>query len=107
MVASPAPTGGGCGGWGNLIAQYFPGEENTACRVFIGCESKGNPNAVSYTNDHGLAQINATTWNKPGHSDPVADWIGRHWGNVYDPATNLQMAAKIRASYGWDSWSCY
>ena len=98
---------GECGGWGDLISAKFPGEESTACRVFISCESGGNPNAVSSTNDHGLAQINETTWNKPGHHDPVADWIGRHWHSVYDPATNLEMARRIRAAYGWQMWSCY
>ena len=97
----------GCGEWRDLIATYFPGEVDTACRVFVGCESKGDPNAVSATGDHGLAQINARTWNRPGHHDPVADWIGRHWAYVYDPATNLEMAAKIRAAYGWQSWSCF
>lgn len=99
--------GGSCSGWGELLSKHFPGEESTACRVFIGCESGGNPSAVSATNDHGLAQVNATTWNRPGHHDPVADWIGRHWHNVYDADTNLAMAKKIRDAYGWNQWSCF
>ncbi len=108
VPVTAAPSTVGCGEWRDLIATYFPGEVNTACRVFIGCESKGDPNAVSPTDDHGLAQIHAPTWNRPGHSDPVADWIGRHWAYVYDPAVNLQMAAKIRAAYGWASqWTCF
>jgi len=97
---------GDCGGWRDHVAAAFPGEVDYACRVFIGCESGGNPNAVSATADHGLAQINEPTWNKPGHHDPVADWIGRHWHAVYDPATNLEMARRIRAAYGWQMWSC-
>lgn len=95
-----------CGEWRDLIAQYFPAEVDTACRVFIGCESHGDPNAVSATGDHGLAQINAQTWNRPGHHDPVADWIGRNWDHVYDPAINLAMAQRIRDAYGWSQWSC-
>lgn len=88
-----------------MIYEVFPGEGAYATSVFK-CESKLNPNAVSPTNDHGVAQINEPTWNHPGHADPVADYIGSNWGSVYDPYTNLLMARKIRDKYGWDSWAC-
>jgi len=88
------------------IQRYFPTEQETAHRV-VQCESGYDVNAVSPTNDHGLFQINGTTWNKPGHSDPVADWIGRHWHLRFDPEINAQMAKKIRDKYGWKMWSCY
>lgn len=102
----PAPARvGACAGWGDLVASYFPSEASIACAVLV-CESQGNPNAVSPTNDHGLMQINAM-WNDPDHADPVAQWIGARWGSRYDPGTNLGMAVKIRNAYGWDSWSCY
>ena len=106
-AVEPSVGDGSCGGWRSTIAAHFPGEESTACRVFIGCESGGDPNAVSATGDHGISQINAATWNRPGHHDPVADWIGRHWHDVYDPDTNLAMAKRIRDAYGWGSWSCF
>lgn len=106
-AVEPSVGDGSCGGWRSTIAAHFPGEVGTACRVFIGCESGGDPNAVSATGDHGIAQINAATWNRPGHHDPVADWIGRHWHDVYDPDTNLAMAKRIRDAYGWRSWSCF
>lgn len=90
----------------HAISTYFANEQSTAHRV-VKCESGYNVNAVSPTNDHGLFQINAATWNKPGHHDAVADWIGRHWHLRYDPMTNAQMAKMIRDKYGWRSWSCY
>lgn len=102
---TPAGPVGDCGGWGDLVASYFPSEVGTACRIIM-CESRGNPSAVSSTGDHGLAQVNKATWAKPGHHDPVADWIGRNWGGVYDPATNLEMARRIRSAYGWGMWAC-
>lgn len=98
--AQPAP-----GSVKALIYEIFPGEGAYATRVFT-CESNLNPNAVSPTNDHGVAQLNAPTWNKPGHADPVADWIGRNWGSIYDPRTNLIGAKMVRDKYGWDSWAC-
>lgn len=86
------------------IDTIFPDEAATAHRV-AKCESNYNPNAVSPTNDHGLFQINAM-WNKPGHHDPVADWIGRNWHRRYDPVVNTIMARKIRDAYGWGMWAC-
>lgn len=101
-------SGDGCMGYRDLVERAFGAREaNTACRV-MWCESRGNPNAVSPTNDHGLLQINAGVWNKPHHSDPVAQFIGHHWGVVYDPWSNLVMAQKIQHHYGWaGQWSCY
>lgn len=88
-----------------VIYHIFPNEIDTAHRI-VRCESNYDVNAVSPTNDHGLFQINAM-WNKPGHSDEVADWIGRHWNLRYDPVYNALMAKMIRDKYGWDMWSCY
>lgn len=88
-----------------VIQTVFHDEVSTAFRV-ADCESNYDPSAVSPTNDHGLFQINAM-WNQPGHSDPVADWIGRHWHLRYDPVYNALMAKMIRDSYGWYMWSCY
>lgn len=87
------------------IAMIFHDQQAKATAI-AHCESRMNPNAVSPTNDHGLFQINATTWNKPGHSDPVADWIGRNWHKRYDPVTNTLMAHMIQQKYGWKMWSC-
>lgn len=91
----------------DAINVIFQGQDNAIAHRVVKCESNYNPSAVSPTNDHGLFQINATTWNKPGHPDPVADWIGRNWQKRYDPATNALMAKMIRQKYGWKMWSCY
>jgi hypothetical protein len=87
------------------IDAVFHDDRATAHRI-ARCESNYDPHAVSHTGDHGLFQINAATWNKPGHADPVADWIGRHWHRRYDPVINAVMARKIRDRYGWRMWAC-
>lgn len=87
------------------IAAIFPHETAKATRV-ASCESELVPTAVSPTNDHGLFQINAPTWNKPWHPDPVAQWIGANWHKRYDPVTNAIMAKMIRDKYGWAQWTC-
>lgn len=97
--------GDGCGGWRDEVTRVFPGEVGTACRVLL-CESGGDERAVSQTGDHGVLQINARTWAHPGHPDPVAHFIGVHWGVVYDGWSNLVMAQKISHHYGWGMWAC-
>lgn len=89
-----------------VIDAIFYDDRATAHRV-ADCESNYDPGAVSPTGDHGLFQINAATWNKPGHPDPVADFIGRNWHRRYDPVMNALMANKIQDRYGWRMWSCY
>jgi len=88
-----------------IIRDVFGAEGDRAVRVAT-CESELNPRAVSPTGDHGILQINAKTWARPNHPDPVAQWIGRNWHNVYDVRTNAMMALKIRQAYGWQMWSC-
>lgn len=89
------------------IDLIFPGADNSTAHRVASCESEYVVTAVSDTNDHGLFQINGPTWNKPWHSDPVAQWIGDHWHLRYDPVVNAIMAKKIRDSQGWDAWTCY
>lgn len=103
--APPPPTvvrpagSGTCGGWADLIARYFPGEEGTACRVMI-CESGGNPtvhNAGSSAS--GLWQFLDRTWRSTtGTPGPAAN---------YSAETQTAAAAKLRQSSGWSPWSCY
>lgn len=88
-----------------IIREVFGAEGDRAVRI-AKCESQLNPDAVSSTNDHGIMQINRPTWNKPNHPDPVAQFIGQNWHNVYDARTNAEMALKIRQTYGWQMWSC-
>lgn len=88
-----------------VVATIFPGEVTKASSV-VGCESEWNTYAVnSSSGASGLFQIHPF-WNKPGHADPVADYIGRNWHKRFDPTTNALMAKKIRDTYGWDEWVC-
>lgn len=104
----PSTQGVNCAGWGDLVAAYFPGEVATACRVLI-CESRGNPGAVSPTNDHGLMQIHAGSAGWPqGWTAEFQRVTGVPFYNgVYDPNLNMQMAKHIKNTQGWSAWSCY
>ena len=94
MTAAPAVRSGSCGGWRDLIASYFPANQvGNACSVML-CESEGNPNAVSPTNDHGLFQINAV---HRGSFD---------WSRRYDPGVNAAFAASLWRQRGWGPWTC-
>lgn len=86
---------GGVERWRSLVASYFGGETDYALRI-MACESGGNPNASSPTNDHGLMQIN---W--PSHYNKVSSL-----NDLYDPATNIRVAKQIRDGSGWRAWTC-
>lgn len=65
-------------------------------------ESGWNPRAVSATNDHGLFQLNAPTWQR---------FFGGRWQRVYDPVANVRMAYTIyrragRSPWHGGRWSC-
>lgn len=88
-----------------IVWHAFPGEYEKASRV-VACESEWNPNAVNPTSGaSGLMQIHPF-WAKPGHADPVADYIGRNWHRRFDPVINAAMGQKIRQKYGWNAWVC-
>ena len=98
LEASPPVThaarSGGCAGWESVVAAHFPASEvGNACSVLL-CESEGNPNAVSPTNDHGLFQINVVHRNS-------FDWSRR-----YDPHVNTAFAASLWSEQGWNPWTC-
>ena len=96
-VTAPPPAverTGECAGWEAVVASYFPASQvGSACAVLM-CESQGNPNAVSPTNDHGLFQINVV------HRDSF-DWSRR-----YDPHVNTAFAAQLWGEQGWSPWAC-
>lgn len=89
-----------------IIATVFPGEVTKAYRV-VECESEWNQYAVNPTSGaSGFFQIHPF-WNKPGHPDPVADYIGRNWHRRFDPVQNVIMAKMIRDTpRGWGHWEC-
>ena len=81
--------------WRSLVASIFPADTVDAVLRVMRCESGGNPNAVSPTNDHGLMQINAVNFGRFGGRSP------------YDPQANLEVAyAMSGGGYSWGAWSC-
>lgn len=100
-TAAAVQPDGACGGWRDLITLYFPPSQvGKACTVML-CESQGNPNAVSPTNDHGLFQINRR-YNEAN----FVQVTGQPWSAVYDPAANTQYAAWLYSQRGWGAWTC-
>lgn len=90
---------GGVEQWRSLVSSYFPGEESYALAI-MKCESGGRSDATGYntngSTDRGLFQINSI------HSAKV----GGDLSALYDPATNMRVAAQIRNGSGWGAWSC-
>lgn len=77
--------------WRSIVAEYdWPVDQALA---IMKCESGGNPNSVSRTNDHGLMQINKG--------------LALYGEQIYDPAFNIAIAYKFYYSQrGWQPWSC-
>jgi hypothetical protein len=77
--------------WRSLVSQY-PWSVNIALKI-MACESGGNPNAVSRTNDYGLFQINHGLQN--------------YGTKIYDPDFNVALAYNhFYVNRGWQPWSC-
>jgi hypothetical protein len=87
---SSAPRSGACGGWDDLVAEYFGAEKPFACSVLM-CESHGDPNAI------GPVQ-------RDGSPRPVG--LMQIKGGSTDPRANLALAARMRKARGWQPWTC-
>ncbi len=88
---------GGVERWRPLVQKYFGDKTDTALRV-MACESGGNPNATSHTDDHGLMQINAPVW--CGHFK-----VSRQ--DLKNPETNIRLASIIyKRSGSFRPWVC-
>ena len=81
-----------------LTYQYFGKDAPTAIRIFK-CESGLRPDAVSHTNDYGVAQINL-----PSHSKkiPAGDKVA--W--LFNPENNIKLAWQLFKVSGWNPWVC-
>lgn len=78
--------------------QFGPaGQYENAVRI-ARCETGDtwNTRAVSYTDDHGIFQINRR-WNSEG-------W--RLGANIYDPVWNTRIAYYFWQTRGWSDWTC-
>lgn len=73
------------------------GQYENAIRI-ARCETGDtwNPKAVSYTDDHGIFQINRR-YNSEG-------W--RLGANIYDPVWNTRIAYWFWQTRGWSDWTC-
>ena len=83
--------------WRPLVAGHF-GEKMETAMCLIYYESKGNPDAISPTNDYGLMQIHTPLWLEP---------YGVTRADLLVPETNLWIAADLQRKYGWWPWSPY
>ena len=83
----------------NLCASYVPmfaqyGWNTDVAMAICSAESRGNPNAVSPTDDYGLMQIN--------HGLEI------YGSAIYDPAFNIKIAYTIKyLGNGWLPWTTY
>jgi soluble lytic murein transglycosylase-like protein len=74
-----------------IIHAYFGDAAPRACAI-AWCESRWNPNAISYTHDYGLFQINRI------HGLGLS---------ALDPETNVAFAYRLsKGGADWSAWSC-
>lgn len=89
------------GSWRSLVADYWPTDQIANVLAVMSAESSDNPNAYHLddngTADRGLLQIN---------SDHAA-LVGGQLGELYDPVTNVRVAAEVwrQAGGSWCPWS--
>lgn len=81
--------------WRGLVAGYFADVDRALC--LMGYESGGNPTATSHAGARGLMQV-MPFW---------ARSLGMSADALYDPATNLEVAAYVYGQQGWWAWSPY
>ena len=87
--------------WSFLVSDYWQGADFDRAMSIMACESGGNPNAVSPTNDHGLFQHNAIS--NPGQRFEA---MGYTWADRYDPEANIAAAWWLWSQSGWQPWTC-
>jgi membrane-bound lytic murein transglycosylase MltF len=81
--------------WRPLVSKYFGSKTDEALRI-MACESGGNPNALSHTQDRGLFQINQCHRAK----------VGGNLNALFDPETNVRVAYQIYGGVSWRPWVC-
>jgi len=80
-----------------LIQTYFPASEWGMGECVMEAESHGNPNAHATVGEdsRGLMQINVAEGANPQYAVL----------NLYDPDTNVRVAAEMWGRSGWGPWS--
>ena len=84
--------------WRGLVSVYFAAEDVWRVLCLMGHESGGNPNAYNAgSGASGLMQV-LSSW---------ADDYGVSKQALFDPNTNLRIAADLKKRFGWTQWSPY
>jgi len=85
--------------WRTLVAAYFPADQVDMALRVMACESGGNPTAANpRSTARGLMQVMWSVWG-PEYGVSEAE--------LYDPATNLRIAALVYEQQGWNAWVCW
>jgi len=98
VVAAPVPVSytSGVEQWRSLVAAYFPASEVDFALCVMAGESGGNPSAYNPSGATGLMQVMTPLW---------SDHYGVAASALFDPVTNMEIAAAVWASQGWGAWS--
>jgi hypothetical protein len=91
----PAPPVTGVEQWRPLV-EVYDWDTERMLRI-MRCESGGNPNAVSHTDDWGLLQLHAPLWTKA---------FGVTRQQLLEPTLNVDLAWRIWADWGYQAWVC-
>jgi len=88
--------------WRPFVEKYFaPTDVDTAMQI-MQCESGGDPNAKNpRSSASGLFQHLARYWPTRSAS---AGWTG---ASIWNPEANVAVAAWLKDTAGWGSWTCY
>lgn len=89
-----AVSGGNCESYRGLVAKYFAADQIDNALLTMKKESGCNTMALSSTQDRGLLQINRVHASK----------VGGDLNALYDPETNIRVAAQIYSGRGWNAW---
>jgi hypothetical protein len=98
-VSAAGYSGGGAEQWRSTVAQYFPAESVDTVLRIMECESHGNPLANNGVHQ-GLMQENVN------YHLPKAIALFGPGADLYDPVTNIAVAAVISGGYNFGAWSC-
>lgn len=83
--------------WRTLTAIYFGADHVSTALCLMSLESGGNPDAYNSSGASGLMQV-LSSW---------ASVYGVSKAALFDPDTNLRIAADLQRRYGWSQWNPY
>lgn len=87
-----------------LVQVYYPAEEVDNALTIMRAESKGDPTAISPTDDHGLMQLNCGFVGSKGPGG-WCTWFGVTREQMKDPETNIRLSAEVWRRKDWSQWT--